>query len=67
MDIKKIILALTVAVSATYAFAQEKAGDSKPAEYEFTVIKEAPVTSIKTSTVQVPAGVSPLFHSSSQR
>ena len=47
MDIKKIILALTVAVSATYAFAQEKAGDSKPAEYEFTVIKEAPVTSIK--------------------
>ncbi len=38
MDIKKIILALTVAVSATYAFAQEKAGDSKPAEYEFTVI-----------------------------
>lgn len=45
MDIKALILTAAALMGAGYASAQEEA--KKAAEYEFTVVKENPVTSIK--------------------
>ena len=45
---KRFFLATAFAIAATCAFAQEDAEKPKqPADYEFTVIKEAPITSVK--------------------
>lgn len=45
---KKIFLAAVLAMTATCIFAQENSeAPKKPTDYEFTVIKEAPITSIK--------------------
>lgn len=48
MNFYKILLsAAIVSLSATAVFAQDKKADAKEAEYEFTVVKENPITSIK--------------------
>ena len=45
---KRLLLAAAIAFSATCAFAQDNSETPKnPSDYEFTVIKEAPVTSVK--------------------
>lgn len=63
---KKIIIAAAVALVSISANAQPKPAQPE-AEYQFTVVKENPITSVKNQYRPVPAGAFRHSDSLSQR